>query len=69
MTGQVIHFDGRDLVVWAHPRAAAVAAREGWDADAIGAFFAADPPPTEPPHPDRWGAGAQTRLIVPDSYP
>ncbi len=62
VTGQVIHFDGRDLTVWTHPRGAASARADRWTEDELAQFFSAEPSPLEPLHPDRWGAGTRSAL-------
>jgi 3-oxoacyl-[acyl-carrier protein] reductase len=66
LTGQVIHFDGRDLVVWSHPDPKARDHRDHpWAPTDISAFFAASPPPLEPLHPDRWGYTSRPHAGVP----
>jgi 3-oxoacyl-[acyl-carrier protein] reductase len=65
LTGQVIHFDGRELVVWSHPEPRAAARRDGrWDDGELAAFFGQDPSVLEPLHPDRWGAGTRGALAT-----
>ena len=57
LTGQLLHFDGRELTVWSHPEPKATQVLEAtWTAADIAAFFAQEPSPAEPLHPDRWGA-------------
>jgi 3-oxoacyl-[acyl-carrier protein] reductase len=62
VTGQVLHFDGRDLTVWSHPRGSATARRDAWSIDDVAGFLTSDPSPLEPLHPDRWGAGTRSAL-------
>ena len=69
LTGQVIHFDGRELSVWTHPQLAATATRPAWDVHAIASFFDSHPPPIEPMHPDRWGVGATRGVVRARAYP
>lgn len=60
ITGQLIHFDGRELSIWSHPAPMAAERREEpWSPDDVAAFFAATPSPLEPLHPDRWGGATR----------
>jgi len=51
----VISFDGEELSVWSHPRAAATWRRSCWAPQAMGEVLTDEV--MEWPHPDRWGSG------------
>ncbi len=58
LTGQVLHFDGRQLVIWSHPEPKAnLELARPWTIEDIAAFFATRS--AEPLHPDRWGHGSR----------
>jgi len=62
VTGQVIHFDGRELTFWTHPAPAASTARTSpWATEDVLSFIA-EPEHQQALHPDRWGAGTRTAL-------
>lgn len=70
LTGQVIHFDGRQIAVWSHPEPRAGERRDSaWDDSDVAGFFAQEPSVAEPLHPDRWGAGTRGALAATTPVP